>query len=295
MAEVGRQRPGGGGPDDHIDRFSGQHRVFRGEVVLHGKLHEDGCRRIVLVFDFGLRQGGLAGEAPVDGLLAAHQAAVQAELHALAGDHGLVRVVHGEVGVGPVPHDPQPFELLALDVDEPFGIGPAEPAHLRAGEILLLLAQLLVHVVLDRKPVAIPARDVDGVETGHLPRAHDDVLQDLVERGADVDVPVGVGRTVVQDERLPALGGLPDLLEKPVLLPLLQLLRLAPGQIRFHRKRRRGQVQGLLVIHHILPDRVRARTCIVNCKRRCQALSRVCGDPDGVYKGCPSSLAMSSR
>jgi hypothetical protein len=34
----------------------------------------------------------------------------------------------------------------------------------------------------------------------------DDVLEDLVDRVADVDVAVGVGRAVVQHEARPALG-----------------------------------------------------------------------------------------
>ena len=41
---------------------------------------------------------------------------------------------------------------------------------------------------------------VRRVEARHRPRLDDDVLQDLVERVADVDLAVGVGRPVVQDE-----------------------------------------------------------------------------------------------
>ncbi len=55
-------------------------------------------------------------------------------------------------------------------------------------------------LVLDRQAVAVPARHVGRVEAGQRLRADDDVLEDLVDRVADVDVAVGVGRAVVQDE-----------------------------------------------------------------------------------------------
>src|SRR5690606_40899703 len=48
--------------------------------------------------------------------------------------------------------------------------------------------------------MAIPARHVGGVEAGQGARADDHVLDDLVNRVADVDAAVGVGRAVVQDE-----------------------------------------------------------------------------------------------
>ena len=47
--------------------------------------------------------------------------------------------------------------------------------------------------------MAIPAGDVGRVEAGHGFGLDDEVLEDLVEGGAQVDVAVGVGRAVVQD------------------------------------------------------------------------------------------------
>ena len=57
---------------------------------------------------------------------------------------------------------------------------------------------------LDRQAVAVPARHIGRILAEHLLRAVDDVLQDLVQRGAEMDVAVGVGRAVVQDEFLAA-------------------------------------------------------------------------------------------
>src|SRR5262249_51288764 len=76
-------------------------------------------------------------------------------------------------------------------------LGPAFAASL--GTIFLL------DLPLDRQAVAVPARHVVGIEAEHLLRTRHHVLEDFVERGADVDVAVGVGRTVVKDEACAAL------------------------------------------------------------------------------------------
>ena len=59
--------------------------------------------------------------------------------------------------------------------------------------------------------MAVVADDVRRVEAGHRPRFDDEILQNLVQRRADVDVAVRVGRAVVQHElrrALPALANL---------------------------------------------------------------------------------------
>ena len=83
------------------------------------------------------------------------------------------------------------------------------------------LALFLLDLPLDRQAVAVPAGDVVGVLAEHLLRAVDDVLQDLVERGADVQMAVGVGRPVVQDELLTARGGRPQRPPQVLRLPAL--------------------------------------------------------------------------
>src|SRR5262249_11620367 len=98
------------------------------------------------------------------------------------------------------------------------------------------------------KAVAIPARDVRRVETQHRAAAHDDVLEDLVHRRAEVDVAVGVRWAVVEDEARAPRGHRPALLFEPHLVPLLERAGLPPGQVGFHRKVRPGQVHRALVI-----------------------------------------------
>ncbi len=71
--------------------------------------------------------------------------------------------------------------------------------------------ELLVDVVFDREAVAVPTGYVGAVEPEHRARFDHDVLEDLVEGGADVDRTVRVRGTVVENEPRRALAGLPDL------------------------------------------------------------------------------------
>ena len=104
--------------------------------------------------------------------------------------------------------------------------------------------------VLDRQPVAVPARHVGRVEAGEDLRLDDDVLEDLVDRVADVDVAVGVGRPVVQDVLRPAPAGGAQFSVQVHFLPALQDFRLALREAGLHRKIRLRQVQGFLVVGH---------------------------------------------
>ncbi|VTR68162.1 hypothetical protein DESC_70002 [Desulfosarcina cetonica] len=250
--QVGRQGPGCGGPDHHGHLSSGQTRVDLGRVIFQGKLDIHRRRGLVVIFDLGFGQGRFAVAAPVDRFLAAEKAALQGELAALPGDDRLITVIHGQVGVVPLAHDAQALEFLTLDVDELLGVGPALAAHLGLGHLLLLGAQFLVHVVFDGQAVAVPARHVGGIEPGHLPGADDDILENLVQRRADMNMAVGIGRTVVQDKSRPTFGRLADALVQLGAFPGAELFGLLLGKVGFHGKAGMGKIQGLLVIHRCL-------------------------------------------
>ena len=66
----------------------------------------------------------------------------------------------------------------------------------------------------------------------------------------DVQLTIRVGGAIMQDEGRLSLARFTHLLVKAHLLPLLESLRLPLGEIRFHRKTRLGQVQGVLIIAH---------------------------------------------
>ena len=92
---------------------------------------------------------------------------------------------------------------------------------------------------------------VGSVKAAHGPRLDDEIFQRLIERGAQVNWPVGVGRPVMQHINRLALMGLADALVEPHRLPLFQLLGLALRQVRLHWEVGLGQIQcGLQVERH---------------------------------------------
>ena len=162
-----------------------------------GNFTIDGRGLVLLVLHLGLGQGGAAGGAPVDGLLVALDGAAEIELAVFLQDFRHIGRVHGQIRVVPIPQHPQALKLGPLDVDEFLGIFPAALPHLHLGQPELFGLQLLVHLVLDGQAVAVPAGHVRAVAAGHLPGLDDDVLEDLVEGVAQMDVAVGVRRAVM--------------------------------------------------------------------------------------------------
>ena len=135
----------------------------------------------------------------------------------------------------PVADDAEALELLALHVDPVRGELAALVAELVDRHLVLvpaLGAVLLLDLPLDRQAVAVPARHVVGIVAEHL-RFDDEILEDLVERVADMDVAVGVGRAVMQHELRAALRPFwRRLLVEVHVVPALQQSRLALGQAR---------------------------------------------------------------
>lgn len=105
--------------------------------------------------------------------------------------------------------------------------------------------------------MAIPARDIRCIEAGQIFRLDDDVLEDLVDRMAEVDLAVRIRRAVMQHEQRPPRGIGTQLRVEALALPALQHRRLALGQVAAHRKFRRRQMKSGFVIlgHRNLPLR----------------------------------------
>ncbi len=203
---------------------------------------------MVLVFDFRLGQRGLFDDAPHHRLRAAIEQPVFGEFHDLARDGRFRRIGHGEIGMIPVATDPQALELLALHIDPMLGEGAALAAELDRRHLVLVAALgaiLLLDFPLDRQAVAVPARHVIGVMAKHLLRARDEILQDLVQRMADMDIAIGVGRAVVKHEFRPALRRLAQALVEAQLAPAREQLRLLFRQAGAHRKIRLRQIEAL--------------------------------------------------
>ena len=227
MARLPGNRPRRRRPDDHRsvlrDRLDSALRRFdraacerRPDEHAYGKRHIHRVADVVLVLDLGLGERGLLDHAPHHRLGAAVEQAVGGELEDLARDLRLGGIAHRRIGMIPVADDAEPLELLALHRQPVLGVGAAFAAEgdhrLGVAEVGLGLALaavvLLLDLPFDRQAVAVPAGHVVGVLARHLLRADDQVLEDLVERVADVDVAVGVGRAVVQHEFRPAGGAL---------------------------------------------------------------------------------------
>ena len=163
-------------------------------------------------------------------------------------DVGLLGEIHGQIRVFPVTQHTETFEIGALLVHLGHGVITAGLTELTGTHLVTRLANLFLDLQFDRQSMAIPARHIGCVKSGQGTALDDDVLEHLVHRMADMDLAVGVGRPVMQDELLPPGADLADLLIQTFGLPAFQHLRLAIGQIGLHRKRGLGKVQRVLVI-----------------------------------------------
>ena len=215
------------------------------------KLHPNHITRMIVIFDFGFSQRRLFHHRPHHGFRAAIQKAVVLELHDLARDLRFGVIGHCGVGMIPITRDAQALEFLALHREPMLGEIAALFAEFDDGDFVLvfaLSAVLLFDFPFDRQAVAIPTGDVVGVKAEHLLAAGDEILQHLVERMADMDIAVGVGRAVMQHKARAAGGGFAQALVKVDFVPARHQLRLALRQACAHRKFRLREKKGFGII-----------------------------------------------
>ena len=129
------------------------------------------------------------------------------------------------------------------------------------------LAHFLRDLEFDRQAVAIPARHVGRAEAAQGFVFDDDVLENLVQRGADVDVAVGERRAVVQDEFLRARALGLDFRIKPGGFPFLQPLRFPRDQVGLHREIGARQIQCVFVVHAASQRRRKVNSGAGQCQR----------------------------
>ena len=206
---------------------------------------------MIVVLDLGLGQGSTTLRAPMDRLQAPFHVPGEHETVKSGGDLGLICVVHGQIRVIPAPEHSETYELVALHLVEAVGVLPARVADFRNAHLELLRAELLVDVVLDRQPVPVPTRDIRAVVAQHRARLDHDVLENLVEGGADVDRAVCIGRTVVQDEAGRSFSGLANTAVQVHLPPTSQALRLSLRELCTHGEARPRKVQRFSI--HLTP------------------------------------------
>ena len=211
---------------------------------------------MVFVFDLGLGERRLLDDAPHHRLRAAIEQPARDEFEDFPGDLRFGGIAHRRVGMIPIADDAEPLEFLPLHREPMLGVGAAFLAEgddgLRIREVGLHLALASVEFFLDlpfdRQAVTVPAGHVVGFPARHLMRADDNVLQRLVERGADVDVAVGVRRAVVQHEFRPALAALAQRAIEILARPARQNLRLLLRQTAPHGKIGLRQIEGARIV-----------------------------------------------
>ncbi|MNM88777.1 hypothetical protein D3C81_1010000 [compost metagenome] len=291
-----RQRPRRGGPDRHSHFHTG--RQFNAEAgrqrlrIARGVSHVDGRRGLVLIFDFRFSQGRAAVEAPMHRLGAAHDVAVGEDLGQRADFIGFEIEAQCLVRVVPVTDHTQALEIAALDIDLLFGVLAALLAELFGIQLDADLAPLLFDRDLDRQAVAIPARHVGCIKAGQVTRLDDDVLEDLVDRVAQMDLAVGIRRAVVQHEQRAAFGVLAKLRVDALLFPLRQDARLTLGQVAAHREFRCRQMEGGFVI---LAHAVARNLCSERMRRACSASRCICSVSAGRSLNFSSSRSLATN
>jgi len=231
---IGRQGPRRRGPDNDGGLRPGQFRIDIAEITVDSEFHVDRRRGVLMILDLGFGQRGHTGGAPVDRLLASDHRPGEEKFIEFPGDGGLVIVTHGQVRPVPVTEHPEALELFFLDLDPLFRVTPAGASLGQGGDGCFLVAQFLVDVMLDRQAVTVPAGNVRRIETGHPLGTQDDVLENLVESGTEMDIAVGVGGAVVQDEQRPSGTSLLNPLIKVFRIPALQYQRFILGQVGLH-------------------------------------------------------------
>jgi hypothetical protein len=165
----------------------------------------------------------------------------------------LVRKIDGQIGFIPIAQDPQAAELGALGVDPLPGVFAAGLAKSEFIDFLLFRPQFLIDIQFDRQPVAVPTGHERAVMAAHPFGPQDDVLQDLVQGVAHMEMAVGVWRAVMQDIGGPTAGRRLHLLIELVVFPLLQEFRFALGQTGLHFELGLGQIERRPVIHQNSP------------------------------------------
>ena len=149
----------------------------------------------------------------------------------------------------PVTQNAEAAEILFLALDLLRRIGAAQPLRFRGRQ---MFAVLLFDLHFNGHAVAVPARDIRRIETVEGLRLDDNIFQDLVDRMADVNIAVGIRRTVMQYETLvAAFTGFTDALIETALFPFGEHVRFAFRQITAHRERRIRKIQCAFVISHV--------------------------------------------
>src|SRR5207237_1119734 len=144
----------------------------------------------------------------------------------------------------PIAKDAEALELLALHVDK----FPRERFRFFTDFERRKAAGFLDDFVLDWQTVTVPARDKGHAFAQHGLRFHYEILEDLVQCRAHVNVAVREWWPVMQNKQFSTLSRFLNLLVEARLLPRPEHFRLARGKVCLHRKLCPRQIQRFFVI-----------------------------------------------
>ena len=190
----------------------------------------------------------MAALAPVDGLAAAVHRALQIHLLENLDVARLEIRRERQIRLVPLGVYAEALKALTLHVDVPLRPLAAELAKLGLGSSGHLVgSEGLFDHMLDGLTVAIPTGDVGSEVTALRVAFDDEVLEDLVERMADVNGSVGIRWAVMKNEGLSVLVLLEHAMIQILLFPFLKTLRLVLRQVAAHGEVSPGKIHGLFI------------------------------------------------
>ena len=108
--------------------------------------------------------------------------------------------IKGDIGIGEIADHAHADEIGLLDFNPFLRVGQALSPKFQRSHIGPVFAGILQYRIFDRKAVGIPAGDIVGFIACHMLVTDNDILQCLIQRMADMNLAVGIGRSVVEDE-----------------------------------------------------------------------------------------------
>ena len=194
---------------------------------------------MLVVFNFSFRKGGLIFETPVNRPGAFVNPTTFDETRKHARRLGFVVVRHREVWIVPLAENAEPFEITSLTLQGilcVFATDATKSLKVQIGFLFTLLFERFFDVCFDWETVTVVTRNVRRVVAHHCARFDDEVFKNLVHRGAEMDVRVCVGWTIVENELLAAFAGAADQVIKVELRPFFKPRWFALRKIGFLRE-----------------------------------------------------------
>ena len=124
------------------------------------------------------------------------------------------------------------------------------------------LANFFLDLVFYRQAMAVPARDVRCVFAVQGARLDDHVFEDLVNRVADMNIAISVGRAIVKDITFSAATRCPNFFVEFIILPLFQAFGFPIGEITPHRKLGIGEIKCGFIVSHGVESINRSKYCL---------------------------------